>query len=209
MANDSVCLSLGQLQRAIEIRIPCRIYRGFRWHSIVGLLVPWPIPAYLTSLWDIFQNSPQILPDAALCLRAGFPDGEGRQEWLSEALILKLYLMVNRHKKEKVQNPMAEKGLGIQGTERRPGQSEWVINRQRAKTRLEWLAEGSSYKEGVGFIQSAMGNNQWGLTRDVTIFVLFFKKGSLDHRESGIGACIMAPKYVQVLISGTYKCYLM
>lgn len=82
-----------------------------------------------------------------------------------------------------------------------------MINRQRAKIRLERLAEGSSYKERMEFIQNAMGNNQWGLTRDVTIFVLFFKKVSLDNRENGFVACIMASKYVQVLISGTCKCY--
>lgn len=88
---------------------------------------------------------------------------------------------------------MAEKGLGIQGTERRPGQSEWVINRERANMRLERLSEGNSYKERVRFIQSVMGNNQWGLTRDVTIFVLFFKKVFLDNRENEFVACIMVP----------------
>lgn len=59
--------------------------------------------------------------------------------------------------------------------------------------RLERLAEGNSYKEGVRFIQSVMGNNQWGLTGDVTIFVLFFKKVFLNNRENEFVACIMAP----------------
>lgn len=59
--------------------------------------------------------------------------------------------------------------------------------------RLERLSEGNSYKERVRFIQSVMGNNQWGLTRDVTIFVLFFKKVFLDNRENEFVACIMVP----------------
>lgn len=49
-----------------------------------------------------------------------------------------------------------------------------------SQDKVSEAGEGSSCKEGVEFIQSAMGNNQRGLTRDVTIFVLFFKKGSLE-----------------------------
>lgn len=57
-----------------------------------------------------------------------------------------------------------------------------MINRQRAKVREAGRRQ--FLQREVGFIQSAMGNNQWSLTRDVTIFVLFFKKVSLDNREN-------------------------
>lgn len=123
----SLCLGLGQLQRAIEIRVPCGNYRSFRWHSIAGLLIPWPNPTFLTSLWGIFQNGSQILLDAALCLRAGFPDGEGQQEWLSEVISWWLTGII----KKKCKTPSQKRVWEFRAQKGEQGsQSEWSAGRE-------------------------------------------------------------------------------
>ena len=56
-------------------------------------------------------------------------------------------------RKDKCKNPMAEKGLGLQGTERRPKQRELVINRQHVETGQGRQQEVSSTRRGWGLFR--------------------------------------------------------
>lgn len=101
------------------------------------------------------RTVPKILLDANLCLRADFPDGEGKHACLFEALILRpdldgvLWRIYTQAKERTSAKTQKDGSFG----EQKEDQSGSVSDLQaECQDKVREAAGGSSYKEQAGFI---------------------------------------------------------